>query len=198
MYVFSLGSVSWKTQLEHWWKFILIKWLFWAVSLYPVCWSVIWYFGCICIVWTTYYEKNKLFTSNTDSILHIFINTTIILNFNILHCHTVMRQKRWQGGVRHSRPAHTSCQEKKTNQRPLGNVLLLIILLLIIKGLVNRDLSTMRSVAPPRHGVIVWCVSHCDTANSAVAAFLRGAVSDFKPQMGCEALKYQTLGDWGH
>lgn len=90
---------------------------------------------------------------------------------------------------------HTPAARKKMNQCPLGNVLLLILLLLIIKGLVNCDLSTMRSVAPPRHGVIVWCVSHCDTANSAVAAFLGGAVSDFQPQMGCEALKYQTLGD---
>lgn len=69
------------------------------------------------------------------------------------------------------------------------------ILLLVIKGLANRDLSTMRSVVPPQHGVIVWCVSRCDTANWAAAVFLRGAVSDFQPQMGCEARKYQTLGD---
>lgn len=98
-------------------------------------------------------------------------------------------------GVSHSRPPHPSCQEKKMNPFPLGNVLLLILLLLIIKGLVNRDLSTMRSVAPPRHGVIAWCVSRCDTAKPALAAFLGGAVSDFQPQMGCEALKYQTPGD---
>lgn len=106
-----------------------------------------------------------------------------------------MKQKRCHSGSQPQSPSTPQLPGKKKDQCPLGNVLLPIILLLIIKGLVNRDLSTMRSVAPPRHGVIIWCVSHCDTANSVVAASLRGAVSDFQPQMGCDALKYQTPGD---
>lgn len=161
-------------ESEQWWKFISMKSLLWAISLYPV---------------SSVFLLRQCFTHINKHSNYIMTYNTVIGSWN---------RNDVTVEVSHTRLPHPSCQEKKRTKALWENVLLLIILLLIIKGLVNRDLSTMRSVAPPRHGVIIWCVSHCDTANSVVAASLRGAVSDFQPQMGCDALKYQTPGDWGH